>query len=117
MPESSTVRKIYKWKPLTSRPVGRPKSLWGKDVRNYLIKVNLLKWTEKNKIALNWTILLRKQRLSQLQHRRRKRIKRSKLKRRRRKRIITRNKHSNNLVSLTLKSALSKVKLNHNKIK
>jgi hypothetical protein len=34
MPETGTVRKIYKWKPFTSRPVGRPKSRWEDDVRN-----------------------------------------------------------------------------------
>ena len=26
MPDTSVVKKIYKWKPLTRRPVGRPKS-------------------------------------------------------------------------------------------
>jgi hypothetical protein len=26
MPETSIVKKIYKWKPFTRRPVGRPKS-------------------------------------------------------------------------------------------
>jgi hypothetical protein len=47
MPETSTVRKIYKLKPFTSRPVGRPKSLWEDDVRNDLKKMKLIKWTEQ----------------------------------------------------------------------
>jgi len=38
MPEISTVKKIYKWKPFTSRPAGRPKSRWDTDVRNDLKK-------------------------------------------------------------------------------
>jgi hypothetical protein len=38
MPETSIVRKIYKWKPFKSRPVGRPKSRWEDDVRNDLKK-------------------------------------------------------------------------------
>jgi hypothetical protein len=38
MPETSIVREIYKWKPFTSRPVGRPKSGWKDDVRNDLKK-------------------------------------------------------------------------------
>jgi hypothetical protein len=46
MPESSIVKKIYKWEPFTSRPVGRPKSRWEDDVRNDLKKIKLIKWTE-----------------------------------------------------------------------
>jgi hypothetical protein len=42
MLETSIVKKIYKWKPFTGRPVGRPKSRWEDDVRNDLKK---LKWT------------------------------------------------------------------------
>ena len=34
MSEISIVKKIYKWKPVTSRPVGRPKLRWEDDVRN-----------------------------------------------------------------------------------
>jgi hypothetical protein len=47
MIENSTVKKIYKWKPFTRRPVGRPKSKWEVDVRNDLKKTELLKWTEQ----------------------------------------------------------------------
>jgi len=46
MPEVSIVMKIYNWKPLTSRPVGRPKSWWEDDVRNDVKKMKLIKWTE-----------------------------------------------------------------------
>jgi hypothetical protein len=45
MPESSIVKKIYKWKPSTSRAVGRLKSRWEDDVRNDLKKIKLIKWT------------------------------------------------------------------------
>jgi hypothetical protein len=31
MPETSGVKKIYKWKPLSGRPAGRPKSRWEDD--------------------------------------------------------------------------------------
>ena len=41
MPETSIVKRIYKWKPFTSRAVGRPKSRWEDDVRNDLKKVKL----------------------------------------------------------------------------
>jgi hypothetical protein len=43
MPESSIVKKIYKWKPFTSRPEGKPKSSWEDDVRNDLKKMKLIK--------------------------------------------------------------------------
>jgi hypothetical protein len=46
MPETSTVRKIYKWKPSKSRPVGRSKSRWEDNVRNDLRKMKLIKWAE-----------------------------------------------------------------------
>jgi hypothetical protein len=43
MPETSIVKKICKWKPLTGRPVERPKSWWEDDVRNDLKKMELKK--------------------------------------------------------------------------
>ena len=47
MPETSIVKKIYKWKPFTRRPVGKPKSRWEDFVRNDLKRVKLIKWTEQ----------------------------------------------------------------------
>jgi hypothetical protein len=47
MPEISIIKQIYKWKPFTSRSVGRPKSRWEDDVRNDLKKIKLIKWTEQ----------------------------------------------------------------------
>jgi len=41
------MKKTYKWKPFTSRPVGRPKSRWEDDVRNDWKKMKLIKWTEQ----------------------------------------------------------------------
>ena len=46
MSEISIVKKIYKWKPFTSRPVGRPKSRWEDDAGNDLKMMTLIKWTE-----------------------------------------------------------------------
>jgi hypothetical protein len=47
MPENSIVKKVHKWKPFTSRPVGRPKSRWEDVVLNDLKKTRLIKWTEQ----------------------------------------------------------------------
>ena len=53
-PENSIVRKIYKWKPSASRPVGRPKCRWEEDVRNDLRKMKLIKWVEQVQNRLKW---------------------------------------------------------------
>ena len=47
MPETSIVKRIHKWKTLTGRPAGRPKSRWEDDVRNDLKKMKLMKWAEQ----------------------------------------------------------------------
>jgi len=47
MPETSIVKKIYKWKPFTRRPGGRPKSQREDDVKNDLKKMKLIEWAEQ----------------------------------------------------------------------
>jgi hypothetical protein len=58
--ETSTVKKIYKWKPFTGRPVGRPKSWWEDDVRNGLKKMKLIKWAEQVQDRLKWKNIIEK---------------------------------------------------------
>ena len=53
MPESSIVKKIYKWKPFTRRPVED-------DVRNDLKKMKLIKWTEQVQDRLKWKDIVEK---------------------------------------------------------
>jgi hypothetical protein len=53
-PETSIVKKIYKWKLFTRRPEGRPKSRWEDDVRNDLKKMKLMKWAEQVQDHLKW---------------------------------------------------------------
>jgi len=50
MPETSTVKRVHKWKPLTERP----KSRWEDDVRNDLKKMKLTKWAEQVQDCLKW---------------------------------------------------------------
>jgi hypothetical protein len=52
MPETSIVKKIYKWKPFTGRPVGRPKCRWEDGVRNDLKKMKIIKWTGQDRDRL-----------------------------------------------------------------
>jgi hypothetical protein len=54
MPETSIVKKIYKWKPFTGRPVGRPKSRWEDDVRNDPKNMKITKWTGQVQDRLKW---------------------------------------------------------------
>ena len=54
MPETSTAKKIHKWKPFTGRPVGRPKSRWEDDVRDDMKMMKLIKWTEVVQHHLKW---------------------------------------------------------------
>jgi len=64
MPETSTVKRIHKWKPFTGRPGGMPKSRWDDDVRNDLKKV---KWAEQIQDRLKWKDIVEKAKtLSQL---------------------------------------------------
>jgi hypothetical protein len=60
MPETSIVRKIYKWRTFTSRPVGRPKSRWEDDVRSDLKNMKLIKWTEQVQNRLKWKDIVEK---------------------------------------------------------
>jgi hypothetical protein len=60
MPKTSFVRKIYKWKPSTSRLVGRPKSRWEDDVSNDLRKMKLIKWTEQVQDHPKWKDIFEK---------------------------------------------------------
>ena len=53
-PETSIVRKIYKWQPYVTRPVGRPKHRWDDDVRNDLRRMKLLKWSEQAQDRIEW---------------------------------------------------------------
>ena len=53
-------KKMYKWKPFTSRPVGRPKSRWEDDVRNGLKKMKLIKWTEQVQDRPKWKVIVEK---------------------------------------------------------
>jgi len=60
MPETSTVKRIHKWKTLTGRSAGRPKSRWEDDVRNDLKKMKLVKWAEQVQGRSKWKDIVEK---------------------------------------------------------
>ena len=75
MPETSIVKKIHKWKPITGKPVGRPKSRWEDDVRNDLKTMKLIKWTELVQDRPRWKGIVEKAKtLPELQRQARKRM-------------------------------------------
>jgi hypothetical protein len=59
MPKTSIVKKIYKWKPFSRTPVGRPKSRW-EDVSEDLKKMELIKWVEQVQDHFKWKAIVEK---------------------------------------------------------
>jgi len=60
IPETSTVKRIHKWKPFTGRPAGKPNSHWEDDIKNDLKKMKLMKWTEQVQDCLIWKEIVEK---------------------------------------------------------
>jgi len=50
MAEDNIVQKIKRWKPISKRPIGRPKPCWEDDVLEDIKSINICKW---NKVARN----------------------------------------------------------------
>jgi len=42
------VKAIYPWKPVSRRPIGRPKTRWVDDVRKHIQKLIVLSWKTLN---------------------------------------------------------------------
>jgi hypothetical protein len=41
MPEDRMVKTVYKWKPMLTRPLGRPKNRWVDDIINDIKKLKI----------------------------------------------------------------------------
>jgi len=44
MPDTSTVKKIFNWKPLTKRPQGRPKYRWEDNIKQDICQIKIKNW-------------------------------------------------------------------------
>ena len=44
MAEDNIVKKIKRWKPISKRPIGRPKTLWEDDVLEDIKSINISNW-------------------------------------------------------------------------
>ena len=45
MPEERMVKRVYKWKPILTRPLGRPKNRWEDIIINNMKKLKIKNWT------------------------------------------------------------------------
>jgi hypothetical protein len=48
--------KIYKWKPILTRPLGRPKNRWEDDIRNDMKKLKIKNWTSRIQDRNKWKL-------------------------------------------------------------
>ena len=44
MPEERMVKNVYRWKPMSIRPQGRPRDRWEDDIRNDIKKFKIKNW-------------------------------------------------------------------------
>jgi len=60
MDQARPTRKLLNWKPMGTRPVGRPRQRWQEDVMEDFKKLKIKNWTETAKIRRTWTDLAEK---------------------------------------------------------
>ena len=82
MPDKRIVKKVYKRKPMLTRPLGRPKNRREDDIRNDIKKLKLNNWTNRIKDRNKWKLyvergkMFRDRRIRRRRRRRRRGIKR-----------------------------------------
>jgi hypothetical protein len=54
------VKAIYSWKPISRRPIGRPKTCWVDDVRKDIQKLKVLSWKTLAQDRRRWKELTEK---------------------------------------------------------
>jgi hypothetical protein len=50
------VKKVYKWKPMLTRPLGRPKNRRDGDIRNDMKKLKIKNWTSRIQDHNKWKL-------------------------------------------------------------
>jgi heme oxygenase len=60
MLEERMVKKLYKWKPMLTRPLGRPKNRWENDIRNDMKKLKIKNWTSYIQDRNKWKLYVEK---------------------------------------------------------
>jgi hypothetical protein len=59
MPEERTVKRVYNWKPMLTRPLGRPKNRWD-DIRNDMKKLKITNWKSCIQDRNKWKLYVEK---------------------------------------------------------
>jgi hypothetical protein len=54
MAEGNSVKKIERWKPMSKRPIGRPKTLWEDDVLGDIRSLNVNSWKKVAQSRDRW---------------------------------------------------------------
>jgi hypothetical protein len=54
------VKAIYSWKPISRRPIGRPKVCWGDDIRKDIQKIKVPNWKTLAQDRTKWKDLVEK---------------------------------------------------------
>ena len=60
MPEERMVKRVYKWKPMLTRPLGRPKNRWEDDIINDMKKLKKKIWTSCIQDRNKWKLYVEK---------------------------------------------------------
>ena len=60
MPEERVVKRIYKGKPMLTRPLGRPKNRWEDDIRYGMKKLKIKIWTSCIQDRNKWKLYVEK---------------------------------------------------------
>jgi hypothetical protein len=60
MDQTRPARRLLDWKPMVTRPVGRPRQRWQEDVMEDLKKLKIKNWKETAKDRKTWRDLAEK---------------------------------------------------------
>jgi hypothetical protein len=64
MSDDRMVKRMYKWKTITTKLQGRPKSRWDDNVKQHICKIKTKNWTVCVQDVVNGEMLLRRLKLS-----------------------------------------------------
>jgi len=56
MPEDRMVKSVHKWKPMLTRPLGRPTNRWEDDITNDMKKLKIKNWTSCIQDRKKWKL-------------------------------------------------------------
>ena len=60
MPEERMVKIVYNWKPMLTRPLGRPKNRWEDYIINDIKKIKIKNWTSCIQDRNKWKFYVEK---------------------------------------------------------